>query len=132
MSGDCEYDTKGDHIICDAWGISKELLDDSWEIKQLMDEAIKLVGATVLNIDIKTFVPSGCTIIYTLSESHMSIHTYPDKGFAGIDMYTCGNVKTKDGMDFLLKELHATKANGVMIERGNKDGLYIGEYTYKE
>jgi S-adenosylmethionine decarboxylase len=55
-----------------------------------MIDAAERCGATVLSVQSKQFEPQGATVLVLLSESHLSIHTYPEKGFAALDCYTCG------------------------------------------
>ncbi len=74
-------------------------------------------GAHVLNVSTKEFHPHGVTVLVLLSESHLSIHTYPEKNFAAIDCYTCGTtVEPQIAIDYIVSilkpnEMHIKKAN---------------------
>src|SRR5206468_12647297 len=117
--------------IADCYGVNEEVLDDLDYLKRLLVMSIKMTGAHILDDVDYEFRPNGVTALFLLSESHCSIHTYPDKGYASIDMYTCGeNIDTKLGVDFLFRVLAPTRVNGVMIERGNIDGLLSSPYFY--
>ena len=86
-----EYSTFGRHVAVDTWGVDFELLNNAEWLQAQMVEAAEACGATVLSVQAKQFEPQGATVLVLLSESHLSIHTYPEKGFAAIDCYTCGD-----------------------------------------
>jgi S-adenosylmethionine decarboxylase len=85
-----EYSTFGRHIALDTWGVDFDLLNKADKLQQYLVEAAEACGATVLSVQSKQFEPQGATVLVLLSESHLSIHTYPEKGFAALDCYTCG------------------------------------------
>jgi S-adenosylmethionine decarboxylase len=67
-----------------------EMLNDPELLALYLKRGIEASGATLCNIQIKKFEPNGVTILALLSESHASIHTYPDKGALFFDAFTCG------------------------------------------
>ncbi|WP_317981048.1 adenosylmethionine decarboxylase, partial [Paenibacillus glycanilyticus] len=85
-----EYSTFGRHVAVDTWGVDFDLLNNAEFLQAQMVEAAEACGATVLSVQSKQFEPQGATVLVLLSESHLSIHTYPEKGFAALDCYTCG------------------------------------------
>jgi S-adenosylmethionine decarboxylase len=85
-----EYSTYGRHIVVDLWGVDFALLNNIDFLQEIMRVAGEKCLATVLSVVYEKFDPYGGTVIIILSESHLSIHTYPEKGFAAIDCYTCG------------------------------------------
>jgi S-adenosylmethionine decarboxylase len=95
-----EYSTAGTHIIADLWGVSFKKLNDPVYLEEHLKLAAQKSGATILSSASKAFEPYGATVFVVLSESHLSIHTYPEKGFAAIDGYTCG--ETIDPMVMIL------------------------------
>ncbi len=74
-----EYSTFGKHIIVDLWGVDFSLLDDMYFLEHHLVNAADQSGAHILNVSTKEFDPHGVTILVLLSESHLSIHTYPEK-----------------------------------------------------
>lgn len=74
-----EYSTFGKHIIVDLWGVDFSLLDDIHFLEHHLVTAADHSGAHVLNVSKKEFQPYGVTVLVLLSESHLSIHTYPEK-----------------------------------------------------
>ncbi|MCS7181198.1 MAG: adenosylmethionine decarboxylase, partial [bacterium] len=73
----------------------------------------------LIDLKIHKFSPQGVSGFALISESHISIHTWPEKKYAGIDIYTCGN-KTfpEKAADFIIKKLKSQKPSLIKIERG--------------
>ncbi|GAB6481141.1 MULTISPECIES: adenosylmethionine decarboxylase [Bacillus] len=110
-----EYSTFGKHIIVDLWGVDFSLLDDMYFLEHHLVHAADLAGTHVLNVSTKEFDPHGVTVLVLLSESHLSIHTYPEKNFAAIDCYTCGTtVEPQIAIDYIVSIL---KPNEMHIRR---------------
>jgi S-adenosylmethionine decarboxylase len=127
-----EYSTFGRHIIADLWGVDFAKLNDVAYLKEHVYEAAKVSGATVLSIDFHRFDPHGATIFAVLSESHLSIHTYPEKGFAALDGYTCGHtVDPLKSIQYLLSVLKPDKVNSLKVTRG-QDGLNMSRLSLLE
>jgi S-adenosylmethionine decarboxylase len=84
-----------------------------------MVEAAEVCGATVLSVQAKQFEPQGATVLVLLSESHISIHTYPERGFAALDCYTCGEtVDPQLAIDFMVSVLKPEKVYAKKLVRG--------------
>jgi S-adenosylmethionine decarboxylase proenzyme len=93
----------GNHILVSLYGISFSLLDDIGGIRAAFERAVEACGATVLNRFSHQFHPQGVTVVYALAESHLSIHTFPENGSCAIDVYTCGDMNARKGMDVLIE-----------------------------
>ena len=107
------YDSSGKHMICDFKGIENvELLNNITELKTLMGDICKKNDFTILNEMEQQFVPIGCSIIFLLSESHLSIHTFPEKKHMSFDIYTCrqydDNTVYYEIYNFLLDKLNCS------------------------
>lgn len=80
----------GTHLILDFWGAEK--LDDLALMEQAMRDAVEKAGATLLHIHLHHFEPNGgISGVAVLAESHISVHTWPEKGFAAFDIFMCGD-----------------------------------------
>lgn len=114
-----EYSTFGRHVAVDAWGVRYDLLNDAKWLEDQLVEAAEVSGATVLSVQSRQFEPQGATVLVLLSESHISIHTYPEKGFAAIDCYTCGEtVDPQTAIDKLLEALQPERIHAKKLIRG--------------
>ena len=85
-----EYTSSGKHMVCDFKGIQNiDLLNSPVELKCLMREICKNNNFNILNEIDHIFTPIGCTMLFLLTESHLSIHTFPEKKHISFDIYTC-------------------------------------------
>ncbi|WP_028611841.1 adenosylmethionine decarboxylase [Paenibacillus harenae] len=114
-----EYSTFGRHVAVDTWGVDFDLLNSAEFLQSHMVEAAEACGATVLSVQAKQFEPQGATVLVLLSESHLSIHTYPERGFAALDCYTCGEtVDPQLAIDYMLAVLKPKQAYAKKLVRG--------------
>ncbi|THF83780.1 adenosylmethionine decarboxylase [Cohnella fermenti] len=114
-----EYSTFGRHVTVDAWGVEFDLLNNAEVLQSHMVEAAESCGATVLSVQARQFEPQGATVLVLLSESHLSIHTYPERGFAAIDCYTCGEtVDPQLAIDYLVGVLKPVSTHAKKLVRG--------------
>ena len=79
------------HILFDLKKCSPELLNDENFIKESLEEASKVAKCEILKVETHKFEPQGVTGYALLAESHISIHTWPEKGIAKCDIFTCGS-----------------------------------------
>lgn len=112
-------DTKGTHLILDIWDAASSSLSDLEYVKSTLLNATKKAGATVIGYKFHRFQPSGVSGIILIAESHISIHTWPDKGYASVDIYTCGNKCFPDeAKKQILEAFRAQRTDVARIERG--------------
>lgn len=82
----------GRHLIVDLWGA--ERLDDIAYIEETLREAVTVAGATLLHIHLHHFTPNGgVSGVAVLAESHISIHSWPERNYAALDVFMCGDAK---------------------------------------
>lgn len=80
----------GTHIIVDLWGAKP--LDDLELMEATLHKAAKVAGATVLHIHLHHFTEGGgISGVAVLAESHISVHTWPERDFAAFDVFMCGD-----------------------------------------
>lgn len=104
--------SNGRHLILDLYGCDKKLLDDYEELQRLMEVALQMSNATIIRIIGEKFKPQGVTLLALLAESHCSIHTWPEIGYAAVDLYTCGDTtKSHKAAEFLKNKLKANSSN---------------------
>ena len=81
----------GEHLLVEVYNISFDKLNNKEKIEQACVSAIKSENLTILNTFTHQFDPYGVTTLISLAESHLSCHTWPEKGCVAIDIFTCGN-----------------------------------------
>jgi S-adenosylmethionine decarboxylase len=80
----------GTHLLLEVYDVNFDLLNDLKSIEKVMESGIQRAKMTILNVFSHSFDPFGVTIIFALSESHVSCHSWPEKGCIAVDVYTCG------------------------------------------
>ena len=113
-----EYESSGKHMICDFKYIKNEqLLNNSNDLNNMLKELCKTYDFQILKECEYKFDPIGCSILFLLSESHISIHTFPEKQHMSFDIYTCRQYKDNTDYDniyrFLIYKLDASHINSV-------------------
>ncbi|MGN6084147.1 adenosylmethionine decarboxylase [Trinickia sp.] len=110
----------GMHLMAELYGVDGTILDDSQFLTSSLANAVAQSGATLCGMQTKQFTPSGVTIVALLSESHASIHTYPEKRAMFLDIFTCGECRPHLTLASLIESLKPTDWNSTEIRRGNE------------
>ncbi len=96
----------GHHTILDLYDCDKEILDDSKGLEVIMLEAARIAEATIIKSHFHQFAPQGVSGSVIIAESHFNIHTWPEHGYAAIDLFTCGTtLKSELAVSYLLDKL---------------------------
>ncbi len=98
------YEFCGRHFFASYLDCSEEAINDNQGILRAMKAAIKASGANLVSMTDFEFSPAGYTMVALLSESHASIHTYPDRRACFVDLFTCGNTCSAEAFDAVLRE----------------------------
>ena len=90
----------GVHLIVDLWGA--ERLDDLAHVEATLRDAVTAAKATLLHIHLHHFTPNrGISGVAVLAESHISIHTWPENGYAALDVFMCGGAEPQATIEIL-------------------------------
>jgi S-adenosylmethionine decarboxylase len=109
----------GNHIIAEFYNCDKQIMNDSPFIEKAMNEAAILSGATVVGSHFHTFNPHGVSGVVVIAESHLTIHTWPEYGYAAVDIFTCGETIDSVAAFMHLKEqFKAASTSTVEMKRG--------------
>ena len=81
----------GRHCILELYQCDNAKLNDEAFVRTTITSSAKIAGATLINLVTHSFKPQGVTGLALLAESHISIHTWPEIGYAAIDVFTCGD-----------------------------------------
>lgn len=111
----------GRHVLAEFEGIDASKLDDLAFLHTTLEDVLTQAGATVCDVISKQFDPQGVTVLALLSESHASIHTYPEIGSMFVDIFTCGDTADPELAAALLRDrLGAREATINTVHRGHK------------
>lgn len=116
--------TLGRHILVEYYDCAPEILNDVVTIEQKMVEAANAANATVINSTFHHFSPFGVSGVVVIQESHLAIHTWPEYGYAAVDIFTCGD--TVDPWlcyNFLKEGFRADYASAMEMLRGQSGQL---------
>jgi S-adenosylmethionine decarboxylase len=112
------YRPAGLHLLADLHGVRKELLGDAVGLDALLRKAAVAAGASILHSHFHTFGEGGgVTGVLLLAESHISIHTWPEAGFAAADIFMCGQAQPEQALRVIEAALAPQHARIQRIER---------------
>ena len=107
----------GNHLLLDIWGVR---FDNSVRtLKKTLKNAINLAGATLLHIHLHRFgKEQGISGVAILAESHISVHTWPERDYIAFDIFMCGDTNPEVAAAYLIKSLKPKKKILKKIKRG--------------
>jgi S-adenosylmethionine decarboxylase len=109
----------GTHIVCELSGCDAALLTDVEAVAAMMEQAALEARATPITKAFHRFQPQGVSGVVVIQESHLSIHTWPETGYAAMDFYTCGDhTDPWAACEYAAKMLHATTMLTTEVKRG--------------
>lgn len=115
-------DTRARHLLVELHGCDRGLLNDAERLRLVLREAAAAAGATIVAEVLHPYTPHGVTGVFVIEESHFSLHTWPEVGYAAVDFYTCGDVSPERAAAVLRQALAAESMRLLMIERGRPLG----------
>jgi S-adenosylmethionine decarboxylase len=114
-----KLDARGTHIICELSGCDAAALTDLVLVRDTMVAAAREANAEVLKVAFHRFQPHGVSGVVVIAESHLSIHTWPESGYAAVDFYTCGDhTDPWRACEFAAKRLGAKSMLTTEVKRG--------------
>jgi S-adenosylmethionine decarboxylase len=127
----------GTHLLIELWSCNTQKLDNLDYLEKIMSQAAEVAGATVLKTAFQDFNPQGVSGVVVIAESHLTVHTWPEYGYAAIDIFTCGSkVDPWKAAGFLRQELEARDIQVRDFQRGipvpmehNQDSLGYSEHA---
>jgi S-adenosylmethionine decarboxylase len=123
------YDFRGIHYLASYMGCNNARMLDIESLKTSLKEAVACSGASILSTNDYIFESGGYTAVFLLSESHASIHTYPEHNKCFVDLFTCGDkCSYKPFAEALRVYLEAEKVESQVIDRGDSTPI-VGTVT---
>jgi S-adenosylmethionine decarboxylase proenzyme len=109
----------GVHVLAEYYNCNREILNNTEQIEQYMNDAARIAGATVVATAFHTFNPHGVSGCVVIAESHLTIHTWPEYGYAAVDIFTCGEtVDPWKAFNFLRTRLESAHFSTMEMKRG--------------
>lgn len=118
-------DTRALHLLVELWGCDVSRLDDVSCVRESLIAAARAAGATVVGELFHRYAPQGVSGVVLIEESHLSVHTWPEAGYAAVDFFTCGDLKPEPAATVLRDGLAATRLEMQLLERGLRAAPWI-------
>ena len=117
----------GQHVLAEFFECDPNILNNVDMVEKLMMEAALECGATIVQKCFHMFSPYGVSGVVIIAESHLAIHTWPELGYAAVDLFTCGDkCDPKVSYNYLRKKFNSKNASYTELKRG-----IIDEQTLK-
>jgi len=98
---------------------NSRILDNLEKVQDAMVTAAKMAKATIVDVAFHEFNPFGISGVVVIAESHLTIHTWPEYGYAAVDIFTCGDViKPEEAAAYLINRFESKNPSIVEIKRG--------------
>lgn len=119
----------GRHILAELYGCTPEVLNDLQKIEDIMVAAALEAGAEIREVAFHKFSPQGVSGVVVISESHLAIHTWPELGYAAVDIFTCGDtVDPWVSCDYIKDKFSAQNMAANEVKRG----IFDFEVSHKQ
>ncbi len=109
----------GTHLLIELRECNPEILKSLGKVRSVMVSAAKEAKATIIDISFREFNPFGISGLVVIAESHLTVHTWPEYGYAAVDIFTCGDViKPEIAASYIIKQLECKNPSIVEMKRG--------------
>jgi len=118
----------GRHVLAEMYGCEYEILNDIAKVEKTMVNAALEAGAEIREFVFHKFSPQGVSGVVVISESHLAIHTWPELGYAAVDVFTCGDkVDPWDACNYLKEQFCAKHLTAKEVKRGILPDIMLKE-----
>ncbi|MEW6410230.1 MAG: adenosylmethionine decarboxylase [Nitrospirota bacterium] len=109
----------GTHLLIELRDCNSNTISDINAVRETMVSAAKKAKATIIDVAFHEFSPFGISGMVVIAESHLSIHTWPEYGYAAVDIFTCGNaIKPEEAASYLIEKFECKNPSVVEMKRG--------------
>lgn len=107
------------HVHLELWGVEEALLNDAARLEGVLMESARAARCEVLGSVKHRFSPQGASVVVLVAESHLSVHTWPEHGYAAADILTCGQALPDEGVKALIRLMNPQRSEVSRFQRGN-------------
>lgn len=109
----------GTHLLVELRDCNAEVLKSLERVQEALVSAAKEAAATIVDVSFHEFNPFGISGMVVIAESHLSVHTWPEYGYAAVDIFTCGDViKPEVAAGHLIERFESKNPSVVEMKRG--------------
>jgi len=114
----------GSHLLVELRDCNSAVLQSLEKVRSAMVSAAEAASATIVDVSFHEFSPFGISGMVIIAESHLSIHTWPEYGYAAVDIFTCGDlIKPSQAAAYLIEQFESRNPSVVEMKRGIIDPL---------
>jgi len=120
----------GIHYLAEFFNCDRQKINDIALIERIMIEATERAGARMINPFFHQFNPHGISGVIVIAESHFAIHTWPEHGYAAVDLFSCADFDYKSALNHIRAGIGAEHHSVELVRRGilpDKDGFHRAE-----
>lgn len=122
----------GRHVLAEFFDCDPNILNNLELVEEYMTQAAVECGATVVQKCFHMFSPHGVSGVVIISESHLAIHTWPELGYAAVDLFTCGeSCDPKVAYSYLKRLFNAENSNFSELKRGMVDNCEVMKKSFE-
>ena len=109
----------GTHLLVELRECNSKTLNDLKKVQEILVMAARVAKATIIETSFHKFSPFGISGVVVIAESHLTIHTWPEYGYAAVDIFTCGDtLQPEVAADYLVDKFHSKSPSIVEMRRG--------------
>jgi len=109
----------GSHLLVELRDCNPAALQSLEKVRSAMVSAAEAASATIVDVSFHEFSPFGISGMVIIAESHLSIHTWPEYGYAAVDIFTCGDlIKPSEAAVYLIEQFESKTPSVVEMKRG--------------
>lgn len=109
----------GTHLLLELWTCDALRINDPVFLKEMMHQAARIMDASVLKTVVQQFSPQGVSCVVLISQSHLTIHTWPEVAYAAVDLFSCGDESgVWKAVEFIKVQLAAVEYEVWDFQRG--------------
>jgi S-adenosylmethionine decarboxylase len=108
----------GTHVIAELFNCNEFHINDANKVEEVMMAAAELSKATIIKPFFHKFSPYGISGVIIIAESHFTIHTWPEYGYAAVDIFTCGDLDSRAALEHIKSEFQAERCSIFRFQRG--------------
>jgi S-adenosylmethionine decarboxylase len=114
----------GRHLLLELKDCNRDTLNNLNLLKKILNDAALISGARVLGDSFHKFEPQGVSGVVVIAESHLFIHTWPECGYAAVDIFTCGtSVQPGKAANYIINKIESKNNSILEIQRGILDAV---------
>ncbi|MYD36783.1 MAG: adenosylmethionine decarboxylase [Dehalococcoidia bacterium] len=112
----------GTHVLVELRDCNADALDDLQNVESTLIDTARRIGATIIGHAFHQFSPQGVTGVVIIAESHICIHTWPEHGYAAVDIFTCGDTsRLEEATQHIADAFGSQDRSVVTLQRGQMD-----------